>query len=78
MSAHTCTTLTRGCYRCDLNIDEMRTIKRKDYRVRTRLWGRCEGCGCKWQWGGKTTDVRNGLQTIARSGCLCYGDGKLR
>lgn len=24
MSEHTCTTLTRGCYRCDLGVDEMR------------------------------------------------------
>lgn len=24
MSAHDCKTLTKGCYRCDLNVDEMR------------------------------------------------------
>ena len=77
MSAHACTTLTRGCYRCDLNIDELRTINRRDYTKTTRLWGRCEGCGCKWQWSGLTENVRDGQSTIARSGCLCYGDGKL-
>ena len=26
MSAHTCTELTEGCYRCDLNRDELRAI----------------------------------------------------
>lgn len=26
MSAHTCTELTDGCYRCDLNRDEMRAM----------------------------------------------------
>ena len=25
MTAHDCTTLTYGCYRCDLNIDELRS-----------------------------------------------------
>lgn len=27
MSAHTCTTLTEGCYRCDLGRDEMAAIE---------------------------------------------------
>ena len=26
MSAHTCTELTEGCYRCDLNRDELRAV----------------------------------------------------
>lgn len=55
----------------------MRTIKRRDYAKTTRLWGRCEGCGCKWQWSGLTDDAQVGMITIAQSGCLCYGDEKL-
>lgn len=27
MTAHTCTTLTEGCYRCDLNRDEIAAIE---------------------------------------------------
>lgn len=27
MTAHTCTTLTKGCYRCDLNRDEMPPLR---------------------------------------------------
>ena len=71
MTAHTCTTLTRGCYRCDLNIDEMRTVKRRDYTSTTRLWGKCEGCGCRWQWSGATENVAVGMGMIRNSGCLC-------
>lgn len=27
MTAHTCTTLTKGCYRCELNRDEMPSLR---------------------------------------------------
>lgn len=71
MSAHTHTTLTPGCYRCELNIDEMRTVKRRDYTKTTRLWGRCEGCRYTWQWNGRTEYVAAGLHMIWESVCGC-------
>ncbi len=72
MSAHMCTVLDpENCYRCDLNIDEMRSIKRRDYKTTTRLWGRCDGCGCTWRWNGKTEEVAIGLTAISRSSCMC-------
>lgn len=71
MSEHNCTKIDPNCWRCDLNIDEMRHIKRRDYTTTTRLWGRCDGCGCKWQWSGSTALVQIGLSTIARSSCMC-------
>lgn len=71
MSAHTCQTLTHGCFRCDLNIDEMRTIKRRDYTKTTRLWGLCEGCRWTWRWNGKTENADEGALMIARSACHC-------
>jgi hypothetical protein len=72
MSAHSCTVLDpANCYRCELNVDEMRVIKRRDYTRTTRLWGRCEGCGCTWQWNGVTENVGVGLRVIRQSGCMC-------
>ena len=71
MTAHTCQGITPGCYRCDLNIDEMRTIKRRDYKHTTRLWGKCENCRETWQWNGKTENVDDGLWMIKRSKCAC-------
>ena len=71
MSAHTCRTLTRGCFRCELNIDEMRDWKQRDYKHTSRIWAKCEGCGCKWQWNGKTEDAAEGLRTIRSSSCYC-------
>jgi hypothetical protein len=70
MSAHTCKTLNPDCYRCQLNIDEMRTITRRDYKTRTRLWGRCEGCREWWHWSGRTEDVASGMR-VMWDACAC-------
>ena len=71
MSAHTHTVLTPGCYRCELNIDEMRRIKRRDYKRTTRLWGLCEGCRYTWQWNGPTESAVLGVAMIRQSACGC-------
>ena len=51
-----------------------RRVTRKDFRYTTRLWAKCPGCGCKWQWSGKTHDVVGGLRTIEHSACFCPGE----
>lgn len=71
MSEHTCRTITRGCYRCDLNLDEVRTIKRRDYKRTTRLWGLCEICRYRWGWNGPTENVASGIRMIRNSACGC-------
>lgn len=52
-------------------------ITRRDYTATTRLWGLC-GCGCKWQWNGKTEDVSDGLWAIEHSACFCAGEAWAR
>lgn len=38
MTAHACKTLTDGCYRCDLNCDEMRAIEEEIHREAQAAW----------------------------------------
>lgn len=38
MSAHTCTTLTDGCYRCDLNRDEIQANEEEILREAQAAW----------------------------------------
>ena len=38
MSAHTCTELTDGCYRCDLNRDEIAANRAEDEREAQTAW----------------------------------------
>ena len=71
MTAHTHQQLVRACFRCELSIDELRNIKRRDYTRTTRLWGKCEGCGYKWQWSGATESVWEGFRLIRSSSCRC-------
>lgn len=38
MTAHACKTLTDGCYRCDLNRDEMRAIEEEIRQDAQEAW----------------------------------------
>lgn len=38
MTAHTCKTLTDGCYRCDLNRDEIEAIRAEDAADAKAAW----------------------------------------
>jgi hypothetical protein len=38
MSAHTCKTITPGCYRCELNLDEIRAIEQEIREEAQAAW----------------------------------------
>lgn len=38
MSAHTCKTITPGCYRCDLNLDEIRAAEQEIREEAQAAW----------------------------------------
>lgn len=38
MSAHTCTELTEGCYRCELNLDEIHAIQNEIREEAQAAW----------------------------------------
>lgn len=45
MTPHTCTTLTKGCYRCELSLDEMEASHRESLAVAADILDRYPGGG---------------------------------
>lgn len=54
-----------------------RSMKRRDYKTTTRLWGLCLTCRWTWQWNGKTEHADDAVRMITESACRCnWGDGR--
>ena len=48
MSAHTCTTFTEGCYRCDLSRDEVRAQEEIRAEAQEAWMAYRDGPMCNW------------------------------